>query len=151
MEAYVTERSNGEGPGAGDYTLRSQLDGNDAVAIGIFQAPGANALAIREQVVATMDELATQFPTGVEYEAVYDTTIFVSDSIKAVVKTLLEAVLLVVLVVTLFSANLARLNHSAVGGASIGDRYLRGALSAGILDQHADPIRAGVGHRHCGR
>ncbi|MGO2007686.1 efflux RND transporter permease subunit [Vreelandella alkaliphila] len=88
--------------GAGDYTLRSQLDGNDAVAIGIFQAPGANALAIREQVVATMDELATQFPTGVEYEAVYDTTIFVSDSIKAVVKTLLEAVLLVVLVVTLF-------------------------------------------------
>lgn len=88
--------------GAGDYTLRSQLDGNDAVAIGIFQAPGANALAIREQVVATMDELAAQFPAGVEYEAVYDTTIFVSDSIKAVVKTLLEAVLLVVLVVTLF-------------------------------------------------
>ncbi|AQU81529.1 MULTISPECIES: efflux RND transporter permease subunit [unclassified Halomonas] len=88
--------------GAGDYTLRSQLDGSDAVAIGIFQAPGANALAIREQVVATMDELAAQFPAGVEYEAVYDTTIFVSDSIKAVVKTLLEAVLLVVLVVTLF-------------------------------------------------
>ena len=88
--------------GAGDYTLRSQLDGNEAVAIGIFQAPGANALAIREQVVATMDELSEQFPEGVEYEAVYDTTIFVSDSIKAVVKTLLEAVLLVVLVVTLF-------------------------------------------------
>ncbi|OJA07056.1 efflux RND transporter permease subunit [Halomonas sp. QHL1] len=88
--------------GAGDYTLRSQLDGNEAVAIGIFQAPGANALAIREQVVATMDELSAQFPAGVEYEAVYDTTIFVSDSIKAVVKTLLEAVLLVVLVVTLF-------------------------------------------------
>ncbi len=88
--------------GAGDYTLRSQLDGKDAVAIGIFQAPGANALNIREQVVATMDELETRFPDGVEYEAVYDTTIFVSDSIKAVVATLLEAVLLVVLVVTLF-------------------------------------------------
>ncbi|MFL1406498.1 efflux RND transporter permease subunit [Marinobacter sp. M1N3S26] len=88
--------------GAGDYTLRSQLDGKDAVAIGIFQAPGANALDIREQVVATMDELETRFPDGVEYEAVYDTTIFVSDSIKAVVATLLEAVLLVVLVVTLF-------------------------------------------------
>ena len=88
--------------GAGNYTLRSQLDGKNAVAIGIFQAPGANALAIREQVVATMDELAEQFPDGVEYEAVYDTTIFVNDSIKSVVKTLLEAVLLVVLVVTLF-------------------------------------------------
>ncbi|MDX1552439.1 MAG: multidrug efflux RND transporter permease subunit [Marinobacter sp.] len=88
--------------GAGDYTLRSQLDGKDAVAIGVFQAPEANALQIREEVIDTMDELATRFPEGVEYEAVYDTTIFVSDSIKAVVATLLEAVLLVVLVVTLF-------------------------------------------------
>lgn len=88
--------------GAGDYTLRSQLDGQDAVGIGIFQAPGANALDIQETVVATMEELSGQFPEGVAYEAVYDTTIFVRDSIKSVVKTLLEAVLLVVLVVTLF-------------------------------------------------
>jgi multidrug efflux pump len=88
--------------GASDYTLRSQLDSKDAVAIGIFQSPGANALQIREQVVDIMDELATRFPAGVQYETVYDTTIFVSDSIKAVIKTLLEAVLLVVLVVTLF-------------------------------------------------
>ena len=88
--------------GAGDYTLRSQLDGKDAVALGVFQAPGANALEIRDEVIATMDELASRFPQGVEYEAVYDTTIFVSDSIKAVIATLLEAVLLVVLVVTLF-------------------------------------------------
>ncbi|MBS3666668.1 efflux RND transporter permease subunit [Vreelandella boliviensis] len=88
--------------GAGDYTLRSQLDGNNAVGVGIFQAPGANALEIREQVIATMDELSEQFPDGVEYEAVYDTTIFVNDSIKSVIATLLEAVLLVVLVVTLF-------------------------------------------------
>ncbi len=88
--------------GAGDYTLRSQLDGQNAVGIGIFQAPGANALKIREQVIAVMDELSEQFPEGVEYEAVYDTTIFVNDSIKSVIATLLEAVLLVVLVVTLF-------------------------------------------------
>ncbi|WP_339933985.1 multidrug efflux RND transporter permease subunit [Vreelandella glaciei] len=88
--------------GAGDYTLRSQLDGNNAVGVGIFQAPGANALDIQEQVIATMDELSEQFPEGVEYEAVYDTTIFVNDSIKSVIATLLEAVLLVVLVVTLF-------------------------------------------------
>ena len=88
--------------GAGDYTLRSKLDGKEAVAIGIFQAPGANALEIRESVIAAMDELSTRFPPGVEYEAVYDTTIFVSDSILAVVKTLLEAVGLVVLVVILF-------------------------------------------------
>ncbi|UKE71056.1 multidrug efflux RND transporter permease subunit [Xanthomonas cerealis pv. cerealis] len=88
--------------GAGDYTLRSQLDGKNAVGIGIFQAPGANALEIRDQVIATMDELTKQFPDDVKYEAVYDTTIFVRDSITAVVHTLLEAVLLVVLVVILF-------------------------------------------------
>ncbi|GEN24065.1 multidrug efflux RND transporter permease subunit [Halomonas cupida] len=88
--------------GANDYSLRSKLDGDDAVALGVFQAPGANALEIQENVIATMDELAQQFPEGVEYEAVYDTTIFVRDSIESVVKTLLEAVLLVVLVVTLF-------------------------------------------------
>ncbi|QNP41068.1 efflux RND transporter permease subunit [Lysobacter solisilvae (ex Woo and Kim 2020)] len=88
--------------GAGDYSLRSQLDGKNAVGIGIFQAPGANALEIQKQVIANMDRIAKTFPDGIKYEAVYDTTIFVRDSIKAVVTTLLEAVLLVVLVVILF-------------------------------------------------
>jgi multidrug efflux pump len=87
---------------AGDYTLRSRLDGMNAAALGIFQAPGANALEIRDAVVAKMDAMAKSFPPGVEYRTVYDTTIFVRDSIKAVVTTLLEAVLLVVLVVILF-------------------------------------------------
>ncbi|NZA26197.1 multidrug efflux RND transporter permease subunit [Luteimonas sp. SJ-92] len=88
--------------GAGDYTLRSQLDGKDAVAIGVFEAPGANALQIRDEVIATMDELSERFPEGVEYESIYDTTVFVRDSIKSVITTLLEAVLLVALVVILF-------------------------------------------------
>src|SRR5215469_3739433 len=83
---------------AGDYTLRSRLDGMNAAALGILQAPGANALAIRDSVVHKMDELAKQFPPGVEYRTIYDTTIFVRDSIKAVITTLFEAVLLVVLV-----------------------------------------------------
>jgi multidrug efflux pump len=87
---------------AGDYTLRARLDGKEAAAIGIFQAPGANALEIRDATIATMDELAKRFPPGIEYRSIYDTTIFVRDSIKAVVTTLLEAVLLVVLVVILF-------------------------------------------------
>ena len=87
---------------AGDYTLRARLDGKEAAAIGIFQAPGANALQIRDATIAKMDELAKRFPPGIEYRSIYDTTIFVRDSIKAVVTTLLEAVLLVVLVVILF-------------------------------------------------
>ena len=82
---------------AGDYTLRSRLDGMNAAAVGVFQAPGANALQIRDQVIARMDELSARFPPGVEYRTVYDTTIFVRDSIKSVVTTLLEAVLLVVI------------------------------------------------------
>ncbi len=88
--------------GANDYSLRSQLDGKNTVALAVFQTPGANVLDIRNQVITTMDEIQKGFPPGVSYESVYDTTIFVRDSIKAVVSTLLEAVLLVVLVVILF-------------------------------------------------
>ena len=87
---------------AGDYTLRARLDGMNASAIGIFQAPGANALDIRDAVVAKMAEISRTLPPGVEIKSVYDTTIFVRDSIKAVITTLLEATLLVVLVVILF-------------------------------------------------
>ncbi|MEO8670776.1 MAG: efflux RND transporter permease subunit [Tahibacter sp.] len=88
--------------GAGNYTLRAQLDNKDAVAIPIFQSPGANAIQLSDAVRAKMAELATRFPSGMSYEVVYDPTVFVRDSIKAVVTTLLEAVLLVVLVVILF-------------------------------------------------
>ena len=87
---------------AGDYTMRARLDGQNAAAIGIFQAPGANALQIRDEVIARMDEAAKRFPPGIEYKSIYDTTIFVRDSIKSVITTLLEATLLVVLVVILF-------------------------------------------------
>ncbi|KAF1723014.1 efflux RND transporter permease subunit [Pseudoxanthomonas wuyuanensis] len=87
---------------AGDYTLRARLDGQNASAIGIFQAPGANALEIRDAVVAKMDDIRKTLPPGVDIVSIYDTTIFVRDSIKAVITTLLEATLLVVLVVILF-------------------------------------------------
>ena len=88
--------------GSGSYALRSQLNNKDAVGIGIFQAPGANAIDLSNAVRAKMDELATRFPEDVQWAAPYDPTIFVRDSIKAVVQTLLEAVALVVLVVILF-------------------------------------------------
>ncbi|MGY0556965.1 MULTISPECIES: efflux RND transporter permease subunit [unclassified Lysobacter] len=88
--------------GAGDYTLRAQLDNKDAVAIPIFQSPGANSIELSDAVRTKMAELSTRFPEGMEYKVVYDPTVFVRDSIKSVVTTLLEAVLLVVLVVILF-------------------------------------------------
>ncbi|HET7085948.1 MAG TPA: multidrug efflux RND transporter permease subunit [Rhizomicrobium sp.] len=87
---------------ASQYGLRSLLDNGDAVAIPIFQAPGSNAIQISDRVRATMAELKKNFPEGLDYSIVYDPTVFVRDSIKAVIHTLLEAVLLVVLVVILF-------------------------------------------------
>ncbi|SDJ12910.1 efflux RND transporter permease subunit [Billgrantia gudaonensis] len=88
--------------GAAEYSLRSLLDNQQAVAIGIFQAPGSNAIALSDAVREKMEELSQRFPEGVEHTIVYDPTVFVRDSIESVIKTLLEAVLLVVLVVTLF-------------------------------------------------
>ena len=87
---------------ASSYGLRSLLNNEQAVALPIFQAPGSNAIQISDNVRATMAELKKNFPDGLEYSIVYDPTNFVRDSIKAVVHTLLEAVLLVVLVVILF-------------------------------------------------
>ncbi|GAD02291.1 efflux RND transporter permease subunit [Agarivorans albus] len=88
--------------GASSYALRSLLDNKDAIAIGVFQASGSNAIQISEDVRARMAELAKSFPEGLNYDTVYDPTVFVRGSIEAVVKTLFEAVLLVVLVVVLF-------------------------------------------------
>ena len=88
--------------GAAEYALRSLLDNKPAVAIGIFQAPGSNALAISDNVRSTMAELKKNMPEGVDYQIVYDPTQFVRASIEAVVHTLLEAIALVVLVVILF-------------------------------------------------
>src|SRR6266478_2755640 len=83
-------------------TWRGALDARYTTVIAVFQAPGANVLAVRDAVIAKMDELAKQFPPGMTYRSDYDSTIFVRDSIKAVVHTLGEAILLVVLVVILF-------------------------------------------------
>lgn len=88
--------------GAAEFSLNSMLDNQPAVAIPIFQAPGANAIKISDGVRKTMNELKERFPTGVDFEVVYDPTIFVKGSIKAVIKTLLEALALVVIVVVIF-------------------------------------------------
>lgn len=88
--------------GPSEYSLDSMLDSQPAVAIPIFQAPGANAIQISDAVRKTMAELKERFPAGVDYHVVYDPTIFVKSSIKAVIKTLLEALGLVVIVVILF-------------------------------------------------
>jgi multidrug efflux pump len=88
--------------GSSSYSLRSLLNNKSAVAIPIFQESGSNAIQISNDVRTTMASLKEGFPEGVDYTIVYDPTVFVRGSIEAVVSTLLEAVLLVVLVVVLF-------------------------------------------------
>jgi len=88
--------------GSSSYALRSLLNNKSAAAIAIFEAPEANALQLSSDVRAKMEELKKDFPEGVDYSVVYDTTQFVRESIRAVIHTLLEAVALVVLVVIVF-------------------------------------------------
>jgi multidrug efflux pump len=88
--------------GAAGYSLRSLLNNKAAVALPIFQSPGANAIQLSKDVRAKMAELKHAFPQGLEYAVVYDPTVFVQDSIDAVIHTLFEAILLVVIVVILF-------------------------------------------------
>src|SRR5712672_2429315 len=88
--------------GAAGYSLRSLLNNKTAVALPIFQSPGANAIQLSEDVRRTMEEVKKNFPEGIDYAVVYDPTVFVRRSIEAVVHTLFEAIALVVLVVILF-------------------------------------------------
>ncbi|MGO3444479.1 MAG: efflux RND transporter permease subunit [Pseudoalteromonas distincta] len=88
--------------GQDTYALRAELDNQPALAIPIFQRPGSNAIELSDQVRETMARLSKDFPTGVEYDIVYDPTVFVRGSIDAVIATLLEAIVLVVIVVIVF-------------------------------------------------
>ncbi len=88
--------------GSNSYSLRSLLNNEQAAAIVIFEAPGANSIALSDAVRAKMAELAPSFPQGVEWSVMYDPTVFVRGSIEAVIITLLEAIALVVLVVVVF-------------------------------------------------
>jgi hydrophobe/amphiphile efflux-1 (HAE1) family protein len=85
-----------------DYGTNSYLDRDPAVALGIFQLPGSNALATAKQIKTTMDELAQSFPDGLKYTIVYNPTEFIQQSVDAVIETIGEALVLVVLVVVLF-------------------------------------------------
>jgi multidrug efflux pump len=88
--------------GGESYGLRASISGNPAAAIPIYQLPGANALEVAKEAHEMMDQLSKEFPEGMTYETPYDPTIFIRSSIKAVIETLFESVILVVLVVLVF-------------------------------------------------
>ena len=91
--------------GAENYGWYAHLNGGKAACIGVFQLPGANALQVAKEVYANMERLSERFPEGLKYAVSYDTTLFVKASIKEVLITLIEAMLLVFLVVYVFLQN----------------------------------------------
>jgi hydrophobe/amphiphile efflux-1 (HAE1) family protein len=88
--------------GAADYNRSGYLDERVAIPLGIFQRPGSNALATATLVQNTMAELSKSFPAGIRYDIVYNPTVFISQSVDAVIHTMFEAVVLVVVVIILF-------------------------------------------------
>ena len=88
--------------GAQNQDTFSRLNGNPSVAIGIYLAPGANAITVSKAVNATLEKLRGRFPEGLQARVVYDSTVFVTDTISAVIRALVEAFVLVAIVVFLF-------------------------------------------------
>ncbi|HBR26341.1 MAG TPA: hydrophobe/amphiphile efflux-1 family RND transporter [Rhizobiales bacterium] len=88
--------------GAADYNRSGYLDERVAIPMGIFQRPGSNALATAALVQQAMAELSKSFPAGLRYDIVYNPTVFISQSVEAVIQTMFEAVILVVVVIILF-------------------------------------------------
>ena len=88
--------------GAQTYSQIFTLNGKPAAGIGVFQLPGANALQVEKAVKAKMAELARVFPQGLASATPFDTTVFVNELIREVYKTLIEAAVLVLLVISIF-------------------------------------------------
>ena len=92
--------------GAASMDTESRYNGQPAVTFGVYLAPGANAVSAAENVRRTMEDLRARYPSGVNHRIFFDTSDFVSDTIREVIKTLIEAFILVVIVVFLFLGNM---------------------------------------------
>lgn len=88
--------------GAQDYTVSGELDGNSTILLAIYQEYGANALQVADSVRSAMEKLSTRFPEGIAYTVPYDSTLFIKTSIAEVIRTMMEAALLVVFIVFIF-------------------------------------------------
>jgi HAE1 family hydrophobic/amphiphilic exporter-1 len=88
--------------GAQTYNLKGRLNGKPAAVIAIYQLPGSNAILAAQGCRDLMEELKTRFPAGLDYVVALDTTLAVTEGIKEIMKTLVEAIVLVIIVVFLF-------------------------------------------------
>ncbi|HMJ92265.1 MAG TPA: multidrug efflux RND transporter permease subunit, partial [Candidatus Acidoferrum sp.] len=88
--------------GSRDYSTKTYMDGYNAVSLRVFQLPGSNAIETADEIYRALAEMRKSFPPGVDYRINYDPTLFIRESMSAVLHTLVEALLLVVLVVVVF-------------------------------------------------
>jgi multidrug efflux pump len=91
--------------GAKNYDVNSYLDGSPAITLAVFQLPGSNAVETADHIRTRMEELKHDFPKGIDYRLVYDTTVFIDESVMSVFHTLIEAIVLVFIVVLVFLQN----------------------------------------------
>ncbi len=133
--------------GALNYQQRSRMNGQPSAIIAVFQAPGSNGLAVADGLKKTMAELKGRFPSDLDYVVSLDTSLPVTEGIRDIVRTLIEAMILVTLVVFLFLQNWRGDAHSDDRGSGLARRHLCGVSAAGLLDQYAVAVRAGAGHR----
>ena len=124
------------------------MNGTPATIIAVYQQPGANGLDVSKAVRETMEQMKASFPDGMDYLIALDTNDFVRLSIKEVIKTLFEAIVLVVLVVYLFLQSFRTTLICTVAIVRRADRDLHRHAGAGLLDQPADAVRPGARHRH---
>ena len=136
--------------GAQTYSQIFSLNNKPSAGIGVFQSPGANALEVEQAVEAKMAELAKAFPQDIKYDTPFDTTKFVSESIKEVYKTLIEAGLLVLIVILIFLQDWRAMLVPADHRAGDDHRRLRRDGGARLHRQHLDPVRDRARDRHRG-
>ena len=136
---------------AQDYSSNSYLDRNDSVALAVFQRPGSNALTTGDNIVKTMEEISKSFPTGIEYGLFYNPTQFIQQSVRAVVETIFEAVLLVVVVIILFlqTWRAAVIPLLAIPISLIGTFFVDEPVR--LLAEQPVAVRPRARHRHRGR
>ena len=137
--------------GGMSYQFTTRQNGQATAGLSVLLAPGANALATANAVRAKVAALSNFFPATVKYDIPYDITPVVVASIQKVLVTLAEAVVLVFLVMLLFLQNIryTLIPIIVVPVALLGT--CAHAAAHGPLDQHADAVRHGSGHRHSGR
>ncbi len=134
---------------AENYAMRTYLDKKPAVALAIQESSGANALEIASRVSSTMEELKKQFPEGLDYQIVYNPTKSVRAGIEAVLHTLFEAILLVVLVVFLFLQTWRASIIPLLAVPVLDNRHDGISVHLWFFNQCPDPFWPRPGYWHC--